>query len=455
MIRDETPRARSDSLAKGVPTVAIVAHGCRANQEEMECLAGELRDRGFRTVRFGEPADWVIINTCSVTAAGDTDARKAIRRAARVAAGGHVIVTGCFAQKDPRTAAWLGGDLVLGNAEKWRLPDLLASAATSGDNPVGIIRGSDPTTRKFLRHGRRMSGYRTRAALKIQDGCNEHCTYCIIPSLRGKGVSRDPEEVLAEARTLVAAGYQEITLTGIHSASYGADSAFGDLVLLLRRLLDIDGISRIRVNSLEPNWVGRDLLETIGSSPRLCRHLHLPLQSGDPTILKRMGRRYSPGRYREVVETARSLIPGVAIGADVMVGFPGEDDEAFARSVSFIEEIRPAYLHIFPFSERPGVPAQRLSDPCDQETKRRRAAHMAVLDRRLREEFLRAADGEVHDLLIEAKRDHEGRALSLTDTYIRVAVESDLDAGSWVRARLRWIGNPRRMLAATVEESLA
>jgi threonylcarbamoyladenosine tRNA methylthiotransferase MtaB len=412
----------------------------------------ELKDRGFRPVRFGEAADWIVINTCSVTAAGDADARKAIRRAARTSGGGRVVVTGCFAQRDPQAAAWLGADLVVGNGEKWRLPDLLCSAAAERCERTGIIRGSDPTTRRFLRHGASASGLRTRAALKIQDGCDEHCTYCIIPSLRGRSVSRDPDEVLAEARALVDAGHREITLTGIHSASYGAESEVGDLASLLRRLLGVKGLHRIRVNSLEPNWVDRDLLETIASSPRFCRHLHLPLQSGDPRILKRMGRRYSPDHFRRIVEKARSLIPGVAIGVDVMVGFPGEDEEAFGATVALVEEIRPGYLHVFPYSQRPGVASARLPGRCEEETKRMRAKQMAEIDRRLRAEFLRAADGQEHDLLIESKRDAEQRPLSLTDTYIRVAVEGDLPGGSWVRARLRWNDDPRRMLATPIAE---
>jgi threonylcarbamoyladenosine tRNA methylthiotransferase MtaB len=433
-------------------TVAVVTHGCRVNQEEIDCLLGELRDRGFRSVRPGKPADWVVINTCSVTAAGEADARKAIRRASRLSGGGRVVVTGCYAQRDPQEAVRLGADLVVGNAEKWRLADLLCSAAGEAEGSSGILCGDDPTTQRFLRHSRRSAGLRTRAALKIQDGCNEHCTYCIVPRLRGRSVSRDPEEVLAEARALVGAGYREITLTGIHTASYRAKSAGGSLAALLRLLLDIEDLRRIRINSLEPNWVDRDLLETIAGSPRFCRHLHFPLQSGDRKILKRMGRAYSPARYREVVDMARSLIPGVAIGADVMVGFPGEDEEAFARTVSLIEQVRPAYLHVFPFSERPGVAASRLAGKCEGDTKRRRAKQMAGIDLRLRAGFLRASDGEVHDLLVESKRDAEGRPMSLTDTYVRVAVACDLPGGSWVRARLRWTGEPRRMLAEPVAE---
>jgi threonylcarbamoyladenosine tRNA methylthiotransferase MtaB len=430
------------------PTVAVLSLGCRANQEEIECILGSLRERGFRLTDFGKPADWVVINTCSVTRAGESDTRQMIRKAVRGSGGGRVVVTGCYAQMDPTQAARLGADLVVGNGEKWRLPDLIASAAAGTDACTGILFEPDPTTRRFLRHGNGSGGYRTRAALKIQDGCDERCTYCIIPSLRGRSVSRDPREVLEEARTLVASGHPEITLTGIHSASYRWRRE--GLASLLRRLLDVPGLRRIRVNSLEPQWVDPELIEVIASSPRFARHLHLPLQSGDSGVLKRMGRGYSPEDYRRVVEQAKRAIPGVAIGADVMVGFPGEDDAAFERSTALLESVRPAYLHVFPYSERPGTAALRLPGGVDPRTARARAARLARLDLDLRAAFLRESDGAAHETLLESKRDRQGRSMGLTDTFIRVAIASDRPAGSWVRTRLRWIGDPRQMAGEVI-----
>ncbi|MBD3163464.1 MAG: MiaB/RimO family radical SAM methylthiotransferase [Candidatus Eisenbacteria bacterium] len=450
----EIPAEKPAPIGGAAPTVAVFSHGCRANQEEIECLLGALRDRGFRPVPFGGSADWTIINTCSVTHAGEADARRTIRRAVRLSGGGRVVVTGCFAQRDPADAARLGADLVVGNGEKWRIPDLLTSAASGEGSCTGVLFQADPTTRRFLGHGTRPSGFRTRAALKVQDGCDERCTYCIIPSLRGRSVSRDPDEVLAEARLLVESGHQEITLTGIHTAAYGADRGGPNLAGLLRRLLAVERLERIRLNSLEPQWVDAELLDTLASSPRFCRHLHLPLQSGDAGVLKRMGRGYRPEAYREVAARARAAIPGVGIGADVMVGFPGEDEEAYANTVALLEEVRPSYLHVFPYSERPGVASARLPGRVDEETKRRRARRLAALDRRFRTAFLRAADGAVHDLIVEAKEDRAGGAQCLTDTYIRVAVETDRSAGSWVTARLRWIGDPRRMRGIAVDSAV-
>jgi threonylcarbamoyladenosine tRNA methylthiotransferase MtaB len=432
-------------------TIAVHSLGCRANQEEIECLLGSLVDRGFRPVPFGGPADWTVINTCSVTCAGESDARQAIRRAIR-SSGGRVVVTGCYAQRDPEGAARLGAHLVVGNSEKWRLPDLITMGPRDGDSCTRILFNADPTNRRFLRHGRGPSPYRTRAALKIQDGCDERCTYCIIPSLRGRSVSRPIEEVLSEAETLADSGYGEITLTGIHSASYGAD--FGEhgptLAHLLIRLLDVAGLRRIRINSLEPQWVGDDLITALASSSRFCRHLHLPLQSGDPGILKRMGRGYAPDDYRRVVERTRSSIPGVSIGADVMVGFPGEEEAAFANTVRLLEEVRPAYLHVFPYSERPGIAAERLGAPVGERVKKVRARIVAELDRRLRSEFLKAREAEEHEVLIEGRR--RGReAHALTDQFVRVVIPGEGAAGSWTRVRLRWVGDPMRMMGEPCE----
>lgn len=429
--------------AGGGPTVALVSLGCRANQEEIECVASSLRERGFRVVPSGDDADFIVVNTCSVTNAGESDARQAIRRAARSTRGGRVIVTGCLAQRDPEGALRLGADLVVGNGEKWRIPDLIAEEAAGGGACTGILFRPDPTTTRFLRHGSAESGYRTRAALKIQDGCDERCTYCIIPSLRGRGVSRDPAEILDEARRLVTAGYPEITLTGIHSASYRVEG--GGLAYLLRLLLSVEGLRRIRINSLEPQWVDAELIDTLASSPRFARHLHLPLQSGDAGVLKRMGRGYSPEEYRRVVDQARERIPGVAIGSDVMVGFPGEDEEAAQRTLRLLESVRPAYLHIFSYSERPGTAALRLPGAVAPKIRKERAGRLAKLDVELRSEFLRAREGEVHEILVEGAAAGSEGDEGLTDNFVRVRLGEKRPAGSWTRVRLAWTGDPRSM----------
>ncbi len=443
-VTGQTGRPRAgDAEGDERPKVALVTLGCRANQEEIECVASHLRDRGFRIVPFGEAADWVVVNTCSVTSAGESDARQAVRRAIRTNPQGRVIVTGCFAQRDPDGALRLGARYVVGNGEKWRIPDLIAADGGVDDACTGLLFRPDPTTTRFLRHGLGESGYRTRASLKIQDGCDERCTYCIIPSLRGRSVSRSPEEVLEEARRLVDAGYPEITLTGIHSASYRSEA--GGLAALLRSLLEVGGLRRIRVNSLEPQWVDPELIETLASSERFARHLHLPLQSGDAGILKRMGRGYTPEQYRRVVDGVRERIPGVAIGCDVMVGFPGEDEAAAERTCRLLEEIRPAYLHIFSYSERPGTAALRLPGAVANAARKERARRLRRLDATLRGDFLRAREGEVHEILVEAGEGGGEGQSGLTDNFVRVRLRDSRPAGAWARVRLAWSGDPRWM----------
>ncbi len=448
------PEATADDprrIASGrAPTISVVSLGCRANQEEVECLLGTLRDRGFATVPFGSPADWIVVNTCSVTGVGESDARQTIRRAARLSGGGRVVVTGCFAQRDPEAAARIGADIVVGNADKWRIPELIDSArrsesfredATAGCTP--IVFKDDPTVSRFLRHGRSPSGFRTRASLKVQDGCDERCTYCIIPSLRGRSVSRPVDEVIEEARTLVASGHAEITLTGIHTASFDAKGT--RLSGLLRLLLDVEGLRRIRVNSLEPQWVDEELIATLASSSRFCRHLHLPLQSGDDRVLKKMGRGYTGSDYRALVARARERIPGVAIGADVMAGFPGEDEEAASNTRALLESVRPAYLHVFPYSPRPGTAALRLSGAVSQRAKEDRVDRLHALDERFRLAFLAASEGEVHEVLVEDKRGGDGLPQATTDTAIRVRISAPAPAATWARVRLRATGSTRSM----------
>jgi threonylcarbamoyladenosine tRNA methylthiotransferase MtaB len=446
MSESQIPNPRIAHRQAQPPTVAVMSLGCRANQEEIECLLGNLGDRGFKQVPFGQAADWVILNTCSVTGAGESDARQAIRRAIRSVGSGKVVVTGCFAQRDPGAISKMGAHLVVGNADKWRLPGILLGEGSGDPQSVAneILHRQDPTASQFLRHGLRASGYRTRAAIKVQDGCDEHCTYCIIPMLRGRSVSRPVNQVLDEARVLVASGFSEITLTGIHTASYTANGV--RLSGLLRKLLDVRGLRRIRVNSLEPQWVDRELIGTLASSDRFCRHVHLPLQSGDDRVLKRMGRGYSANDYRTIVSAIRDEIPGVAIGADVLAGFPGEGPDAADRTVALLEDVRPAYLHVFPYSPRPGTSSEKLGLSVPVAIKLARSARLRLLDSVLRREFLVSSEGQVHEILVEDKRGQDGLFQAMTDTAIRVAVAASTQAGLWINVRLRATGSHRFML---------
>lgn len=422
-------------------TVSVLSVGCKANREEMECLLSRLADAGWRVAAPGEPADLVVVNTCTVTAEGDADSRRAIRRAGRAGAQ-RVVVTGCLAQRDPQGVAALPAvTWVVGNAEKphlapWILegPDVMAGdrSAEVGIDDVRaedrvpgpsapVIRVSaDPTVSGFAAYGDGQAGRRSRATLKVQDGCDARCTYCIIPKVRGRSRSRGLEDCLRQARRLAASGYREIALTGINTAAWGDDLPgrpnLGDLV---DALTEIEGIARIRLNSLEPDRLTPALLGRLTNCRRLCHHIHLPMQSGDPATLRRMGRPYDPETYVSVVEQIRARWPDVAIGCDVLAGFPGEDDAAFASTVRCLERIEPAYVHAFSYSARPGTPALRLGGALSREETRARTARLRALGAVQQERFQQAQLGSIHELLPE-RASGGGEWTGTTGNYLKV-----------------------------------
>ena len=320
----------------GTPTsentrVALKNVGCKLNAYEVEALAHRLTERGYAIVPFGSEADVYVVNTCTVTGAGDADSRKAVRRARRRNPSAEIVATGCYAQRRPADLAAAGADLVVGNGQKAQLVELLEAHLAGAEPPAPSA--TRPRTEQFLTIDGAVPQGRTRGSLQIQDGCDEHCTYCIIPAVRGHSASRPAAEVVVQAQRMVAAGYRELALTGVHTGRYGFDQGqSGALVKLLAALEQIDGLARIRLNSIEPGYVTDALIDQAAASPAICRHFHVPLQSGDDHILKRMGRRYTRAYYAERIERIASRIPDCAIGADVMVGFPGETDAHFAQT---------------------------------------------------------------------------------------------------------------------------
>jgi len=433
------PVSRAGDLRPAAPRVAFATVGCKANIEEMECLASRLADLGYAVVPFGEAADWTIVNTCTVTGEGDSDSRQAVRRARRFSPEGRLVVTGCLAQRDPGAVASLPGvDWVVGNAEKPGLADWLhqlqseatpmgLAEATPSDaeceNDARVRVSADPTALGFAEYGVGRHGRRTRATLKVQDGCDQHCTFCVIPAVRGASRSRALEDTLRQARTLLASGYREIMLTGINSALWGRDLAEPlDLGDLLHRLLALPRLARLRLNSLEPQLVREEWLALMAEEPRLCRHLHLPLQSGADHVLKRMNRRYTTAQYASLVARIRALLPDCAVGADVMVGFPGESDRDFLDGHSFLESLGLSYLHVFSYSERPGTGAPRLDDEVPKPVRMERGARLRALDARLRRDFARAQAGRCETVLIEGRR-ASGCWQGLTGNYLRVQLE--------------------------------
>lgn len=414
MIADQdNPPARPESAApsSGTPrgTVSVMALGCRANQEEMECLLSRLGEAGYEVVPFGQPADWVVVNTCTVTSAGDSDSRQMVRRGTRLKGNGRLIVTGCLAQRDPAALAAIPGvDWVVGNAEKpalfgWMENENAPAVAPADCPPVRVQVAADPTLGRFAEYGVSREGRRGRATLKVQDGCDEHCTYCIIPQVRGHSRSRDLADTLAQARRLALSGYREVVLTGINTALWGADlPSRPDLPSLVEALGTVAGLERVRISSLEPQYVTAGWLERLEACPAFCRHFHLPLQSGDAQILRRMGRRYGPELYAELAGLIHRRMPDAAVGSDILVGFPGETEEAFENTVRLVSALPLAYLHVFSYSPRPGTPAPRLGGSVDEGVRRERSARLRRLDREIRRRFAVTQLGTVQTVVPES-----------------------------------------------------
>ena len=376
-------------------TASITNLGCKVNQSEMEAAARLLRERGVQLVDAGSPADLVVVNTCTVTATADQKSRQAVRRARRTNPASQMVVTGCSVQVD--RASFASADpmvRLVDNRSKDRLLAEIDALLGPGRESSAVVDRALPTLSGVEIEGisdRRASIERTRAFVKVQDGCSFFCTYCIIPAARGAERSLSPETVLRDARRALRAGHREIVLTGINIGTYdGGSSERGfrgshrnaalTLAGLVRRILAETDVERIRLSSIEPQHVDDELLDAwTAGAPRTLPHFHLPLQSGDDGVLRRMGRRYGTADYAAIVERARRALSGLAIHADVIVGFPTEDEAAWRRSRAFIEAIGFAGIHSFRYSARPGTPAVRMSGHVDEPTKKRRAAELLAV----------------------------------------------------------------------------
>jgi len=405
----------------GEKRVAVYTLGCKVNQYESASLAGLFRERGYRVVDFEDNADVYIINTCTVTHMGDRKSRQLIRRASRANPGALIAVTGCYAQTSPEEVLEIAGvDLVVGTKDRARLVDLVETAV-KGSGPLNAVSeyvaGDEFEEISSLPHQERV-----RAFLKIQEGCTNFCTYCIVPHARGPLRSRQPERVIEAASAMVAAGFKEIVLTGIQTGAYGQDLG-EDLTLsrLMRKLSEIPGLLRLRLSSIEPNDITPELVETLSGSKVFCRHLHIPLQSGDDKILQRMGRRYSVWEYNRLVEVLRDNIPGLGLTTDVMVGFPGETQENFANTTLFIEKISFSGLHVFKFSPRRGPPAAEFDEQVDPLMKEERSRKLIQLGKKLSARFASSHLGLDLDVLVEQRFQDESELYEgITDSYVRV-----------------------------------
>ena len=356
-------------------TAALATLGCKTNQFESAALEEQLAASGWTIVPFDAGAELVIVNTCTVTAATDSQSRNLIRRARRLNPDCRVVVTGCYAQIDPAALRALPGvALVLGNAEKQNLLRLLGE---EGGKKVHVsdlreAGGSVPSLTSFAE--------RSRAFVQIQNGCNAFCSYCIIPFARGPSRSVAPELVLEQVQQLVAAGYPEVVLTGIHIGGYGLDlETPTNLVTLIKRLLAASSVHRLRLGSIEPTEIPEELIELLAMSPVLCPHLHIPLQSGDDAVLVRMNRHYDTTFFRALIQRLVARIPDLAIGLDLIAGFPGESEVEFAHTLALIEALPVTHLHVFPYSKRPGTPAALMAEQVAPEVIKARAAQLRTL----------------------------------------------------------------------------
>jgi threonylcarbamoyladenosine tRNA methylthiotransferase MtaB len=395
--------------------VSIVTLGCKVNQFESRALEEALEARGHTTVPFGEPADAVVVNSCTVTHRSDRDARALARRARRANPDARILVTGCYAQVDPEAVRRLGVDAVVGTGEKGAIPDLLDAGA--GGVLVGDVTGLGELAATPVRRFRE----RSRAFCKVQDGCDAACTYCIVPRARGRSRSLPLTEVRRALARLRDSGHGEVVLTGVHLGLWGRGLEPPLPFTALLEAVETAGIPRVRLSSLEPGELTGEVIGAVGASQILCRHLHVPLQSGSDRVLSAMGRPYAAAEYRDRVAAALRALPGLCLGADVIVGFPGEDDAAFDETRKLVEAVPFAYLHVFPFSPRRGTRAWNLPGRAPTEKVRERARLLRAASDRKRREFHQTHLGR--ELLALPEGEAPGGALTArTRNYIPVRI---------------------------------
>jgi len=400
-------------------TVAFYTLGCKLNQFESYDMEGQFTRRGYRVLPFRESASVYVINTCTVTGKSDYRCRQTIRKARRRNPEATVIAVGCYAQTQPGVLAGMPEvDLVLGNSEK---ADVFTHLAAVGSERVQVSSLTENVAAPFGE----ITGFgsHTRAFVKIQDGCNARCSYCIVPFARGPNRSRPAGDVRRQVERLAAEGYREIVLTGVHLGTWGRELPTpGTLAGLLADLVDVPGLERIRLSSIEPTEFTPELLEILPSE-RICPHLHIPLQSGSTRILRAMRRPYDTGLYAELAGRLFDLMPDLALGADVIAGFPGETEEDFFRTRDFIERLPLAYLHVFPYSKRPGTTAADLPVQVPPEKRDLRARELRRLGAEKAASFRRARIGRSYAALIESQPDGEtGLGKALTGNYLKVLV---------------------------------
>ena len=403
-------------------TVAFYTLGCKLNYSETSTLGRLMEQKGYRSVDFQQGADIYIINTCSVTDNADKKCRKVVREALRYAPDAYVCVVGCYAQLKPREIAEIPGvDAVLGAAEKFRLLELLDGFVKQPQPQV--LASEVDEARSF--HPAHSINDRTRTFLKVQDGCNYHCTFCTIPQARGKSRSASINSVTASARQIAATAVREVVLTGVNIGDFGIEDGRRQsrFINLMRELDTVTGIDRFRISSIEPNLLSNEIIEAVAQSQRFVPHFHLPLQSGSDKILRLMRRRYARDLYADRVRSIKQQMPHACIGVDVIVGFPGETDEDFLETYRFLNELAVSYLHVFTYSERANTPAATMPDAVPLSVRRERSTMLRTLSEKKRRQFYEENVGRIATVLFE---EAEGdRMHGFTENYVRVSARYD------------------------------
>ncbi|MGN0135939.1 tRNA (N(6)-L-threonylcarbamoyladenosine(37)-C(2))-methylthiotransferase MtaB [Anaerotignum sp.] len=410
---------------------ASFALGCKVNQYESEAIAELFAEKGYEIVGIDEEADVYVINTCTVTNFGDKKSRQLIRKVKRQNENAIVAVVGCYAQTAPQELMKVEGvNLVIGTKDRAQIVEMVEQYDKSHgvENHVSDImkeRVFEPLSIQKLAN-------RTRAYLKIQDGCSQYCSYCIIPYARGPIRSREPQEVLAEVKRLAENGFKEVVLTGIHVASYGKDRRDTSLLEILRQVHEVEGIERIRFSSIEPNVVTEEFARAMAELPKVCDHFHLSLQSGCDKTLKEMNRKYDTEKYRQAAATLRKYLPHVALTTDIIVGFPGETEEDFQASYDFAKEIGFAKIHVFPYSPKRGTPAAARKDQLPNAVKSERSHKLIALSDKMAADFLQEYVGQDVEVLYERMVEddvYEGH----TTNYIKVRGKSGKNLTNQIR----------------------
>lgn len=405
--------------------VAFFTLGCKVNQYETEAMEENFEKNGYSIVNDSEVADIYVINTCTVTNLSDRKSRQFISKAKKNNSNATIAVVGCYSQVSPGEVSGIPGvDVIIGTTDRDRIVELCERAKENNEK-INIVRNIK-TQKEFEKINIEDIKSKTRAYMKIQDGCNQFCSYCIIPYARGPIRSRKIEDIIDEAKNLANVGFKEVVLTGIHVASYGKDIKDIDLVHVLREVGKIEGIERIRLSSIEPTLITDEFMKSMVKIGKVCDHFHLSLQSGSDTVLNRMNRKYTTKEYKNIVNTIRKHMPDAGITTDIIVGFPGETDEEFEETYKFVEEIGFSRIHVFKYSPRKGTPAAKYENQIDGNIKNKRSEDLIALGDRLMKEFNERFIGRTMSMLVEEESKKEKELMEgYTTNYIRVKVEKD------------------------------